>query len=376
MDTNSVLQNTSDAATLSAASAAPPFDCVFPRMDFRMDNNDLVQLSNVALSVLNGCFALTAITGNFLVLLAIWLTPLKNSPSFLLISALAFADLQVGLVVQPAFMAYKISEIYGHGSVACYARFVKVLFGYATTGVSLVTMTAIGLERYLALRLHLRYVELITRKKILLYCVISWLAAFSVAATYFIERRVFGAIVVLAEILSVVITSVAYFRVYKIFKRHHTDIQRLRRVSVEPSSPAMQLNIRKYRRSTTAMFLVFTLSFIFYAPYPVVSVLLLKRGFTPANKVALESTATLICVNSSVNPLIYCLKLKEIRRAVLKIFTVQGSGVHPSDRSLAGTFAPVSTVRKLYEGTTQLDKENQSSRKRKAQDCLQQTTTV
>lgn len=326
--------------------------------------------------MLNSTFALTAITGNLLVLLAILLTPLKRSPSNVLISSLAFADFQVGLVVQPAFVMYKISEIYGYGPLACYGRFINLTFGYATTGVSLMTMTAIGLERYLALRLHLRYIQLITRDKIMIYCALSWVVAVALVITYFLERSVFGILVVLAEILSVLITSVAYFRVYKIVRRHQSDIQKQRRISVEASG-GLQLNIKKYQRSTSAMFLVFMLSFICYAPYPAIMVLLLKYGFTPNMKIAVEMSATIICINSTINPLIYCLKLKEIRRAVVSILKMHRPDVYPFDRS-GMTFAPMSTMRNLHRKamTLEIKRENTGNNVGDLSACHQEITSL
>lgn len=192
----------------------------------------------------------------------------------------------------------------------------------------------------------------------MIYCGISWGIAVGLVAIYFLERSIFGIIVVLAEVLSVVITSVAYFRVYKIVKRHQSDIQKQRRISVEAPG-GMQLNIKKYQRSTSAMFLVFMLSFICYAPYPPIMVLLFKYGYTPNVKIAVEMSATIICINSTLNPLIYCLKLKEIRRAVMNLLKMHRPEVYPFDRS-GMTFAPMSTIRNLHNREMALDIKRES----------------
>lgn len=345
-------------STISLGTASTEYQCVFKGLDFRMDNLEFVYVSNIVASVLNATFAVTAITGNLLVLLAIWLTPLKRSPSNLLLSSLAFADLQVGLVVQPAFVAYKVAEIRGNSAVACYARFINLTFGYATTGVSLMTLTAIGIERYLALRLHMRYIEVVTRLRIMIYCGISWVIAVILVAIYFLQRSVFGAIIVLAEISSVLITTFAYVRVYKVVRRHQSDIQNQRRISLAASG-GMQLNIKKYQRSTNTMFLVFMLSFICYAPYPAITVLLLRYGFTARLKIAVEMSATIICINSTLNPFIYCLKLREIRRAVFSILRKPRPGVYPAlDGRSCMTFAPMGMMKTIHEKSIICEQQN------------------
>ena len=77
-----------------------------------MEENQLVYISNVMTCIFNALFAVPAIVGNILVVLAIWKTHLARSPSNILLSTLAFADLQVGLIVQTLFVCHKMAEIF------------------------------------------------------------------------------------------------------------------------------------------------------------------------------------------------------------------------------------------------------------------------
>jgi len=315
--------------------------CVFARaMDFSMEENQLVYISNVMTCIFNAFFALPAIVGNVLVVIAIWRTQLKRSPSNILLSTLAFADLQVGLTVQTSFVCFKMAEIFRADKLSCYARFVNIVFGYSITAVSLLTLTAIAIERFLALRLHLRYKEVITKRRILTAACCFWVMGLAATSLYFIHRSVFGAIVIITELVSILVTSVAYLKIYKIVRRHAREIESQRRVSVDPNAQ-IGLNMKKYQRSTFTMVIVFMSSFVCYVPYSGVMVAKLKYGFTANVKIAIDIFSTLVCINSSLNPFIYCWRMKEVRQAVWAV-AKRNTAVTPglNDQSMM-TFAPV-----------------------------------
>ena len=320
--------------------------CVFVKaMDFSMEETQLVYISNVMTCILNAVFAVPAIIGNFLVLFAIWKTQLKRSPSNILLSTLAFADLQVGLIVQTSFVAYKLTEIFRAAEMSCYARFVNIVFGYATTAVSLLTLTAIAIERFLALHLHLRYKEVITKRRILSAAGSFWVIGFAVTSLYFLQRNAFGGIVIASELFSIAITSVAYIKIYKIVKRHEREINSQRRVSVYPGEQ-IELNMKKYQRSTFTMVIVFMLSFVCYVPYSIVMITKLKYGFTVQVKVAIDIFSTVVCINSSMNPVIYCWRMREIKQAVWAVVKRNTTAITPgqNEQSMM-TFAPVAQLR-------------------------------
>lgn len=293
--------------------------CIFVNLiDFSMEETQLIYVTNVMTCALNTFFAVPAIVGNALVFFAIWKTKLRKSESNILLSMLALADFQVGLFVQTSFVAYKLTEIFREAELSCYSRFVNIVFGYATTAVSLLTLTAIAIERFLALHLHLRYKEIVTKTRILITCGCFWLIGFAVTSIYFIQRNIFSGIVSTCEVFSIVVTSVAYIKIYKIVKRHEREINSQRHV-LSYTKPQLELSMKKYQRSTLTMVIVFMLSFLCYVPYSIVMIAKLKYGFTTEVKVAIDIFATLICINSSLNPVIYCWRLREIREAVYEV---------------------------------------------------------
>ncbi|KAK3709530.1 hypothetical protein QZH41_006769 [Actinostola sp. cb2023] len=71
----------------------------------------------------------------------------------------AFSDILVGLLAQPSFVAHKVGEITSSFSLYCVTRVTTETVGTITSGVSTLTLAAISVERYLALRFSLRYNE-------------------------------------------------------------------------------------------------------------------------------------------------------------------------------------------------------------------------
>ena len=105
---------------------------------------------------LNAPLMLVSILGNALVLAAIMRTPSIRSPSMIMLGSLATTDFLVGLIAQPLFIA---DELIMKNHVL---NAVSAMIGFALCGISLATITAISMDRFIALQYHLRYATLVT----------------------------------------------------------------------------------------------------------------------------------------------------------------------------------------------------------------------
>ena len=109
--------------------------------------------------LLNVLLMLPSITGNVFVLVAILRTSSLRSPSTVFLCSLAVSDLLVGMVVQPFYIAHQLNP--GLRLKDAFDAFSSLL----DCGVSLCTVTAISVDRYLALHHHMRYQNLMTDKR-------------------------------------------------------------------------------------------------------------------------------------------------------------------------------------------------------------------
>lgn len=118
---------------------------------------------------------LLSITGNSLALAAILRTPSIRSTSMILLCSLADSDILVGVIVQPLLIADTLKSLTTQDPLL---NSVSAMTGFFVVGVSLATMTAISVDRFVALHCHLRYATIVTERRAMFTVGIIWLIMF------------------------------------------------------------------------------------------------------------------------------------------------------------------------------------------------------
>ena len=113
----------------------------------------------IFVSVLNISLSITAFLGNILILVALHKGTSLNKRSKLLFRNLAVTDLCVGIIAQPLFVAYLMSVVTERWD------FANLISSIILCSVSLLTSTAISMDRLLALFLGLRYTYIVSMRK-------------------------------------------------------------------------------------------------------------------------------------------------------------------------------------------------------------------
>jgi len=130
------------------------------------------------LSALNIFLAITAFIGNLLIFVAPHKVFSIHPPTKLFFRCLAVTDLGVGLIVQPLHVTIisrtsPLIKMNVH-SVFYVHRAMQVC-SWCLCGVSLLTSTAISVDRLLALLLGLRYRHVVTLRRIRVVIICFWL---------------------------------------------------------------------------------------------------------------------------------------------------------------------------------------------------------
>ena len=118
-----------------------------------------------------------------------------------------------------------------------------------------------------------------------------------------------------------IVVVIFYWRIYIVLKRHKNKIQGLQIQEVQQGvQNGDLLNFLKLRKSALGTFYVCIVFMICYLPSYILSFLLLARLLSPISfyKASLNTT-TLLFLNSSLNPVIYCWKMGPIRRTHVDI---------------------------------------------------------
>lgn len=294
-----------------------PLSSVMENVSFsnsKSDSQDFFNEDRVPIivnCVLNTPLSITAILGNLVVIYSLWNNPSLHSPSNVLLFGLAVCDFGVGMIVQPFYLIYQSFYIAYQRQTWRSTMEVFNIISNLFCGVSFLTTTAVSIDRYLAVHLHLRYCAIVTVRRTAFLLGILWIIAAFVASTLIWNKRItfFAVVCVIASCLF--ITFAVYVKIFKVVRNHRRRIQ-----NEQTQSITIFGNSTGYVRSAVSMFYVCVIRLLCYFPYFVFLILrdmYKKNSFTI---LATEFAQTLIFLNSSLNPVIYCWRLREIRAAV------------------------------------------------------------
>ena len=270
-------------------------------------------LTYLILIVVNSLTALTAVIGNMLILLAVSRTPTLRTPSNTLLCCLAFSDLLVGLVVQPTYTLQMVFEIQRDARSFCIAKIMTTgSLSWICAGVSFLVISAISVERLLAIKLHLRYKALITIRRVLTVVVGFWILCTALTTARFLGASYQSLVIIIVsmDVVCIGITVYAYLNIYLRVRQLQTN-----RMHLAP--PGM--NMSSFKRSAVTVLYIMTLFLACYIPFLSMLVVRMRQGGTLKLNIIYNFTAAIVYMNSSLNPFIYCFRSKDIRIAVFKL---------------------------------------------------------
>jgi len=265
----------------------------------------------IVIAVLNAFLSITAFLGNALILVALRRESSLHPPSKLLLSNLAATDLCVGLIPEPLAVIFVISALGENRKICRNAIVVLSITGNTLCLVSLLTLTAISVDRLLALLLGLRYRQVVTLKRAYLIVVAFWAVSTILSAMQFFHFFMILRCMIILFSLCLVISTFSYTKIFFTLRHHQNQVQD----NVQQLSETNQLNIARYRKVTTALWLKLTL-LVCYLPEVISATIFIQEHPSPSVSLAFGSTTTLVFVNSSLNPILYCWKIDEVRQAV------------------------------------------------------------
>lgn len=263
-------------------------------------------------SALNVPLMLTSIITNTVVLVAILSTPsLRSSSAIVFLCSLALSDLLVGFVVQPLSIA---KELVNYVDISLLKR-VTNIFATFLCGVSLFTSTAISVDRYLALRHHMRYVILVTTKRAIYTSTSLWIFCILLSFIGFWNKTTYFLGIAVSILICVLISSFSYVRIFSFVRKHRLQIQSQQQ-NAESFNAEHHVQMKRLVKSVINTFLFFICMIACYTPVLISSVLdAVSSGQISRSWILAD---TLAYMNSSINPFLYCWRLRDLRRAFIK----------------------------------------------------------
>ena len=271
----------------------------------------------IANCAVNIALAFVAITGNAVVLYAVWKTPALRSPSILLLCGLASSDLCVGLIAQPLVIAGSFISLYSRSeNLKIILAKTYQMIELSLCGASLFILIGISIDRLVAIVKPLQYPSIVTSARVTRILVAILVVNPLAASTQFWDRQVLLALIFTCIFVCLCIWIICHATMYKIMRRHRLQIQSQIQVFEDRNARTSIISLRK---STFNVFVVFTVLVFCYFPYLVVYIVYFIGKAGELNLGFLLS-ATVVFLNSALNPLLYCWRIPEIRLAVMHTF--------------------------------------------------------
>jgi len=292
--------------------------CLF--FDIILDNSKEAFITNIVTSILNAVFSVLTCFGNAVVLRALQKARALHSPSSIMLCCLAFSDLLVGLVCQPLFVGYKMTQLLGKIDASCVVATLNDIAGYITSGASLLTLAAVSVDRLLSLILHLRYHAIVTVRRGLQSVFLLWVFAIisTMLKLWLHEDWIFVPVILGLITLSVITFST--LKIFQIARKHQRRIAQPSR-SYSNNLPRREIEkVLKCRKSAVTIVYVYGLFLLCFLPmWVTIAVAGFANGYTRKLTIVYNYASTAVFINSFLNPIVYCWRIRKIRRAVKSI---------------------------------------------------------
>ncbi|XP_078361472.1 adenosine receptor A2a-like [Oculina patagonica] len=280
--------------------------------------------------VLNAVLSITAIMFNSVTIQAIRRTSSLSKPLKTLLLSLAVSDVGVGLLCHPFNIVFleKWTQQNTENSPSCTAYTVFAFVVIQFSSVSFFGVTALSVDRFLAIHLHLRYQELVTYKRVVAAVISMWvLATFLSLFRLWVSTDITYVVFAIIVVVFLALSAALYCKIYSAVRRHRNQIQALQVQQVAQHGEE-KTNFARLRKSALGTFYVYLVFLACYLPQSCSLAFITIYGSNSATKGFSIYSATLLYLNSSLNPVIYCWKMRHVRHAIMDIlrnvFPTQG----------------------------------------------------
>ena len=292
-----------------------------------------VLATNIITCIFDFLVPITATKSNALIIYVIWKDKSLHLHSNTRLGCLAATDFLMGSLVAPLNILTKLGEMINSEEIYCVAGVMYSFIGMTSGTLTFLTLALISVERYLAIRLHLRYATIVTIKTVIRVVAILWLLVFAFAALRFWDTKeiFFRPVLIMGTALFTGVVVFCYGKIFLLIRRHRQQILRQVPFSMNASISVRATNLKdkaekktmaRQKKCTLNMVYILLFFFLCYFPtfaYQVVAAVVRTGENDQLLRLAYRCVFTLTELKSSLNPVLYCLQIVEIREAVMKV---------------------------------------------------------
>ena len=265
----------------------------------------------------NVFLAFTATLGNTLILIALHKVSSIHPPTKFLLRCLAMSDFCVGVIVHPLLAAFLMQIERGKWYIL---HMTVTTLNFTFCGFSLSTATAISVDRLLALLLGLRYRHTVTLRRVRCLVVFFLFANAATGFTYSLSSPDFANRAGFVVIISSLFLSVfSHAKIFVKLRQHQAQVrhQHVRHEQAN-TDEGIPVNIERFKKTvSTIAWVQLALVFCYFPLF----IFLILSTITTADcykvgSIFNVSALTIVYFNSTLNPILFCWKLREVREAV------------------------------------------------------------
>ena len=275
---------------------------------------------NVFSIAMNSFTSYAAIMLNIVAIIALRKTPSLPKPLKVLLLSISVSDLCVGLLVQPLYVAlHMVKEDKPIFKPLATVNTISTTFFCTAT---LLGICAVSVDRFLAIHLHLRYQEIVTHRRVVAVVISIWVlsAVLSVWRTNTHSEkvnRIILAIIVFITLGCLVAIATIYFKLYLVLKYHMMQVHALN-IPLDSQDAVATEDTARQKKSAVVIFYLYLTLLICYLPNTFIALMFALSSASPPRLVFVVSDA-LLFLNSSLDPLIYCWKMRQVRLTAMNI---------------------------------------------------------
>ena len=287
--------------------------------------------------------SMITVPGNSLVLFAVYKDPYRElrKPFTVLIANLALADLTAGAVTDPMAAYLMVKEIRGN-RVEGFTVYLTHLSYFISCTTSVLTLGLLSVDRYLAISHVLWYKAHFTLASTIKICILVWIISIALSLAYIKTGFIhFGFVFANTAVLcTACVLAFSYSRIFKSMRNKTRQIGDMHEGTNQHSERQKSVVLEnKLTKLYLMMLEVFLLCFV-----PSCSFIYVMYVYfcSACDCVAIhwlrDMSFLLVLTNSSLNPVLYSLKMKKFRKACMSI--VNCTKESQRERNLTGEHTP------------------------------------
>lgn len=252
---------------------------------------------------------------NILLLRSMYLSLAFKKPSTLLLYSLSVSDLSIAVVQLPIYLVKKIAELSYNFELFCAVAPHSYFFGYLFSAVSLFTVTALSIDRFLIIHKGVYYSEYVTKTKVIITLVLIWgFSIFLSSLQYYIPRKNEFKIAGFNVALCFFVTITFYCKMLLKLRKTKLEASQLSESATEVSS------ISRYRKITVTILILFMVFIFCYLPFFCAVIAFSFIGNARRGAESTECVVTVIAyMRTFINPIILLCRTSEIKEAAVVI---------------------------------------------------------